>query len=468
MSKKKGRKSMGATYSAIRKICFDKSSTVHFIGIGGVSMCSLAMLTRHYGAGVSGSDREASERTRSLAESGIDLTIGHNTEKVKSADLVVYSHAIADNDPELVTAREMGIPVVSRAEYLGAAMLGYNCRIGVSGSHGKSTTTAMLALIFEYAGLNPTVMSGADLLGGLPYKIGDGHTMIYEACEYKDSFLHFLPTVTVGLNLELDHTDYFDGMDHLSASFVKALGRASSFSLINGDDYHLGSIINKIKCPTITFGANENNDYHYSITSFKKVGYAFSVFYKGERVGDFELNIPGAFNLYNATAAIVIAKERGISLNIIADAIKRYSGIKGRLEYIGERYGRPVYYDYAHHPTEIAASINALRQIYSEPITVVFKPHTFSRTASLWHEFCASLSLANYAVITDIYPAREEPIEGINSSRLAGDIGRYAMYCPAGDVADTVDLYTQGVVVLMGAGNFEKIKSSILKTQELL
>lgn len=452
------------SYSEIRKICSDNSAVIHFIGVGGVSMYSLAMLTLHCGAGVSGSDREESRRTVALADEGIKVTIGHNTEKVRSASLVVYSHAISDNDPELMAARESKIPTVSRAEFLGAMMLGYGERIGISGSHGKSTTTAMMAIVFEKAGLAPTVLSGASLPGGSPYKIGGNNYLIYEACEYRDSFLRFLPTVAVGLNLELDHTDYFDGIDQLKGSFTKALGRAARFSLINGDDHNLCDIAPKIGRPVITYGAKDNSDYRYSITSFREKGNDFSVYCRGSLLRNFRLNIPGAFNVSNATAAIAVANEYGIDINTVADAIASYSGIEGRLEYMGDRYGRPIYYDYAHHPTEIAATLNALRQMTLGPITVVFKPHTFSRTASLWQDFCTSLLLADYAVITDIYPAREEPIEGITSQRLAAEIGKGALYSPDDSVSDAVDLYTRGAIVLMGAGNFEKIKTTIIKT----
>ena len=463
MSKKKRGGKKEISYSDIRKISCDRSATVHFIGIGGVSMYSLAMLTRNCGANVSGSDREEGKRTRSLLQSGVEVTIGQDIERVGASDLVVYSHAISDSDPELVAAGEQGIPIVSRAEYLGAMMLGYKRRIGVSGSHGKSTVTAMLALVFDRAGIDPTVMSGADLTTGAPFKLGGGHTMIYEACEYKDSFLHFLPSISVGLNLELDHTDYFKSIDSLADSFTKALGRADSFSLVNGDDYYLQAVAPRLGCPVITFGAKESNDYSYSILSFRQIGYDFEVRHKGALLGRCELNIPGAFNLYNATAAIAVANECDIDTDIITAAIKDYRGISGRLEYIGERYGRPVYYDYAHHPTEVMASISAIKQICKEPVTVVFKPHTFSRTASLWSEFCSALSLADYVVITDIYPAREEPIDGINSSRLAGDIGKTAVYSPDSNAVETVDRYTRGAILLMGAGDFEKIKNSILK-----
>lgn len=457
------KKQKAPSYGKLRKISSDKTATVHFIGIGGVSMYSLARLTSLNGARVTGSDREESDRTRSLTSAGIYVKKGHSSDNIDGADLVVYTHAISEYNPELNEAERRGIPTVPRAEYLGALMLDYGTRIGVSGSHGKSTTVAMLERIFSLAGKNPTVLSGSDLPHGDPFKMGSEELLIYEACEYRDSFLRFSPTLSLGLNLELDHTDYFADIEQLTESFVKALGRAENFSVINGDDVNLKAVIKRVKCPVVTFGVNEYNDYRYFITNFSEVGFEFSISHHGENIGSFMLNIPGTFNVHNAVAAIVVALECGIDPQMAADAIEGYSGIAGRLEYVGSRFGRAVYYDYAHHPTEIAASLNALRQLSDRPLTVIFKPHTFSRTASLWRRFCSSLSLADYAIITDIYPAREQPIEGITSCRLAEDIGSKAMYCSDSEVDFVVDRFTDGTIVLMGAGNFDIIKSSIIK-----
>jgi UDP-N-acetylmuramate--alanine ligase len=425
-------------------------------------MYSLSRIALLSGAKVSGSDRETSDRTHELSLLGARIFIGHNAENVKGATLVVYSHAIGMDNPEIIEANRLNIPTVSRAEYLGAIMLGYNSRIGISGSHGKSTTVAMIDAIFTHAGINPTTLSGADLPIGSPIRIGSKGVMIYEACEYKDSFLRFTPTISVGLNLELDHTDYFFDIDAIKESFTKALGRAESFSLVNGDDENMSAIIKDIKAKVISFGGGEANDYRYSITAFRDDGFDFTVSRFGSVIGHFELNIPGAFNVSNATAAIALSLEYGIDVDLIREAISAYSGITGRLEYIGSRFGRPVYYDYAHHPTEISASINALKAVTRQPLTVVFKPHTFSRTQSLWREFCASLSLADYLIITDIFPARESPIDGITSERLALEI-KNAIYSPDNSVALATDLYTHGAIVLMGAGNFDIIKKEIIK-----
>ena len=426
-------------------------------------MYSLARLTRENGAAVTGSDREESDRAKILRRNGTEVFIGHSEDNISDASLVVYTHAISPDNPEILAARRLHIPTVSRAEYLGAIMLDYRNRIGVSGSHGKSSTVAMLDLIFSYAKCGPTVLSGADLTIGDPFRSGGKDLLIYEACEYKDSFLRFAPTISVALNLELDHTDYFKSMESIKDSFTKALGRASRFALINGDDDNLRDIEPRIKTRVITFGSGENNHYRYSITSYKEVGFCFSVSRGGVELGSFELNIPGEFNLYNATAAVAVALEYGIDVQAVKEALALYNGIPRRLEYIGQRALRPVFYDYAHHPTEIKASIDALKLLTHLPLTVIFKPHTYSRTRSLWNELCSALSEADNLLLTDIYPAREEAIEGVNSERLAEAIGSRAKYCPEDEILDRLDLYTDGAIVLMGAGDVEEIKRNLLK-----
>ena len=441
-----------------------KRYRVHFVGIGGVSMYALAVLAKNTGADVSGSDTNICERVRKLQEMGITVFCGHSSENPGEAELVVYSHAISDANPELREAERRGILCVSRAEYMGAMMLSYRTRIGVSGSHGKSTTTAMLEHIFTYAGRNPSVLSGSELESGEPYRDGGRDMLIYEACEYRDSFLSFSPSVAVALNLELDHTDYFENIQSLRASFVKALARATSFALVRADDENLAKIIPEIKkkTKTITFGEDTRCDYSYFINSFCNDGFVFTLTHFGIDI-KYKLNLLGVHNVSNAVAAIIVALEMGIAVDVTIEAVESFCGIARRLEYIGTRYGKPIYYDYAHHPTEISASITALKLALKEPLTVVFKPHTFSRTASLWDDFCTALALADRVIVTDIYPAREEPIDGINSKRLAEAIGSTAEYSPDSEVAFKLNEQThRSAVVLMGAGDMEDIKYEVL------
>jgi len=449
------------SFDKLRKMTEDSSSVIHFIGIGGVSMYSLARLVLTRGARVTGSDVLENGRIRDLASMGVHITVGHSASNVVGATLVVYSQAISEGNPELAAAREYGIPSISRAQLLGSLMIGFKNRIGISGTHGKSTVTAMLDLILCTT-YKPTTLCGADLPNNSPLRIGESDYLVYEACEYKDSFLSFSPTVAVALNLELDHTDYFHGVKQMRESYLKSLSRASELAILNFDDENLRAIIPKIKKRVITFGNSVGCDYRYRIVSFKSSGFVFTLERNKEEIGRFEINIPGVFNVTNAAAAAVTALELGLEPGAIAFALASYRGIPRRLERIGEHLGRQVFYDYAHHPTEIRAGINALKHLTHEPITVIFKPHTFSRTKALWGDFLLSLSLADHVIVTDVYPAREEPIEGISSVRLARELGAKATYSPDERVSAFVDTTTEGAIVIMGAGDLDIVRKSLI------
>ena len=437
-------------------------TAVHFIGIGGVSMYSLARLSQSLGLSVSGSDRVLGEYAHDLISRGVRVHAGHDGPHAAGAELVVYSFAIREDNPELIYAVENDIPTVSRAEYLGALMKDYGTRIGVSGSHGKSTTTALIDAIFYEAGRENTTLLGASLVGGTPLREGGTDTMIYEACEYKDAFLHFHPTIAVALNLELDHTDYFHSIDELKESFRRALSRAERFALVNADDENLASVIKGLKAPVITYGQGTRSTYRFLICDFLERGFRFVLYKHGQRIGDFTLNIPGVFNVGNAAAAVIVALECGIPLETVQSAVASFRGIPRRLEYIGERFGRPVVYDYAHHPTEIAASINAVKLMTHGLVTVVFKPHTYSRTRSLWEGFRLSLGIADYILLPPIYPAREEPIHGTSSDRLALELGEHARAVDDYRVTEELDSFTHGAIIIMGAGDMENIKHDVI------
>lgn len=449
------------TIEKIKSIVEGRDAKIHFMGVGGVSMYSLAAIMLRRGVAVSGSDLVESERTRKLRELGANVFIGHSGAQLYGAGLAVYSHAISSENPEMLTAKNLGTPLASRAEFMGYVMTKYKEKIGVSGSHGKSTTVAMIDSIFSYAARQADVLSGAELPSGEPYKIAGGETLIYEGCEYKDSFLSFSPDVFVGLNLELDHTDYFKDIGALRASFVKAMNMASRLVILNGDDKELSLVLREVKKKLVTFGESEHVDYRYRITEFKKRGFGFEILKKGASVGKFEINIPGVFNVQNATAAITLALECGLDSSTIAKGISEYKGIRSRIERAGEHLGRAVYYDYAHHPTEISSVINAIKMETQDEVTVVFKPHTYSRTKSLWEDFRSSLSLADHLIMTDVYPAREAPIAGVNSRKMAEEIGERAIFCEDSRVASAIDRFTAGAIVIMGAGGLEEIKKSV-------
>lgn len=447
-------------YDKVRKITERPDALIHFVGIGGVSMYSLARLALDLGCSVSGSDVRESGRIAALRELGATVSIGHSKENLKDADLVVCTLAISDDNPELLAAQSRGIPLITRASFLGAMMLSYRYRIGVSGSHGKSTTTAILDAIFRAAGRDASILSGSDLPDGEPIRLASKDTLIYEACEYKDSFLRFSPSVLIALNLEYDHTDYFPSITALRESFLKALSRTDK-AIVNCDDENLSRIIRKIKTDVVTYGQSDEADYKYAITSFHDSGYDFTLSKSGKLIGSFRVNLVGVFNVSNAAAAVVAALESGISAEIVADGLSRFSGISRRLEHVGDRYGRQVFYDYAHHPTEIRCAIDAVRMLYGDSVTVIFAPHTYTRTKSLWDGFISSLGLADYVALLDVYPAREEAIEGVNSAALAREIGKRAVYLSERELLSYIDKSTYGSIIVMGAGDMEKIKDFI-------
>jgi UDP-N-acetylmuramate--alanine ligase len=276
----------------------------------------------------------------------------------------------------------------------------------------------------------------------------------------------FSPDIAVALNLEMDHVDYYKDEKTLKNSFVKALSLASGFVLLNEDDENLFKIEKRIASRVITFSANRNSDYHYEILSFAPGGYSFSIKKMGKTLGIFRLPILGAFNVTNAAAAAIVAIECGIPTPIIAEALKSFGGVKRRLEHIGTHHGRHLIYDYAHHPTEIRASINTIRMAYPGEITVIFKPHTFTRTEYFWRDFIGALQLADHVVVTDIYPARERPIAGVSSEKLAQAIGPRAIYSKENELLSAIDLHTYGTIILMGAGDLDDIKNKLLRTEQ--
>lgn len=457
MSDKKER----LTNGEILDIISEDGGRVHFIGVSGVSMCSLFCLSRHFGICASGSDRACNRVTAALIDSGEDIYIGERKKLRDDTKLVVYSHAISEEHGEMVFARENGIPQVSRAEYMGAIMQCYENRIGVSGSHGKSTVTAMISKIFSDARLAPTTLSGAALFDSeLPFSIGSLDYLIYEACEYKDSFLSFSPSIAVFLNMELDHTDYFIDEAALSRSFCSAMERADRV-IVNRDDESLFCAALKSEKQVISFGVSENADYRYEIISIKARDMRFKLFMRGEELGEVRLSMLGHFNISNAVAALAAAIESGIDFKLAAKSLSEFTGIERRLEKIGKYKGRGLYFDYAHHPTEISASIKAIRSVGAGEVTVVFRPHTYSRTKSLWENFKRALSEADSVIILDIDAVREKRIAGVSSEALAREIN--GIYCHSEAELEHILDETVGDIILMGAGELEKIKKHLTK-----
>lgn len=448
------------TISGIMK----NAERVHFIGIGGISMSSLAMITKKSGYTVTGSDKTPSELTEKLEKSGIEIKYYHAKENIDGASLAVYTSAVKSGNPELDGAKEEGIPLCSRADYLGWLMSDYRVRIGVAGTHGKSTVTSMLSEIYMAAELDPTIVSGAvlDDIGGA-YRIGNKEHFIFEACEYCDSFLSFFPTTAVITNVEYDHADYFKTMDQLTGSFVKFANIADR-AMINLDDVESVRLKDKCTGKVTTYSVSGEADYRAENIEFVGGCAEFDLVAYGEKKCRIALRVPGKHNVSNALAACAAALEDGVSPEAAARGLNKYHGAKRRFEYMGTLSdGAEVYNDYAHHPSEIRATVNAAMQ-FGKRIVCVFQPHTYSRTVALFDQFTKSFAGADSVIFADIYAARETNEWGVCAEQLAekAENGLYV-----GDFAAIADHIAKNcgkgdMVLILGAGDIIKLGEILL------
>lgn len=439
-----------------------EKQSVFFVGIGGISMSSLAEITLLDGYEVGGSDRAASDMTDALARKGADIIIGHYPESVRGYSLIVYTAAIPKTSPELCEAARLGIPTLSRSEYLGKLMKRYRTRIGVSGTHGKTTTTTLLSHIALLADTDPTVLNGAKskTLGGAAYRIGKSDGLfLYEACEYKASFLDFSPTTAIVTGVELDHTDYYRDLDHMIDTFRRSLTGAE-IAVINKDDEGAVRAAKEFGGKTVTYSIREAADYYAENIEFEKNGARFTLV-SGEERYPVTLPLLGSFNVQNALAALAAAAENGISLDIATAALASFEAPDRRFHTV-YRGDILLADDYAHHPSEIAATLTGARRLIEGTgrLTVIFQSHTYTRTHDLFDGFAKALSLADLVFMPDIFAAREINTVGVSSEGLCQAIGNKARYI--GDFAQIADevfkIAQKGdVIVTMGAGDVYKI-----------
>ena len=436
---------------------------IHFIGVGGIGMYSLFHYYKKRGYSVSGSDRESSELVQALIDKGEKIYIGHSKSSLKGASVIVYSSAVPNGDKELSLSRALGIPAFSRAVALGSLIFDYKNSIGVSGTHGKSTSSYMLYSILS-AYLNADAVIGAPFTDTLaPFSFNGSDTLVYEACEYKDSFLYFFPKIAVFLNLELDHTDYFENTEAIKRSFARAMENAE-LVIINNDDAMLKDAARGIGRPVVRVGSSFDSDYRLT-DKFENGGkYGFLVEERGGRVTKIDLSLVGEHQIYNALCAFAAAREVGVPAPIIRSVLLNLAPLCRRLQRIGDYKNHPVYYDYAHHPTEILASIRTISEIHSAP-TVIFKPHTFSRTHSLMDGFVRSLSLARTALILDIDGIREKNESGVSSEELVRKIGQNATRVTENDFLNHIGNGYEPIII-MGAANMDKIKEILKETRK--
>lgn len=447
---------------------------IHFIGIGGINMSALAEICINKGYNVSGSDMQESYLVDNLRSLGAKITIGQKKENITDdINLVVYTAAISNENEEFLAAKEKNILMINRAAFLGQIMREYKNSIAVSGTHGKTTTTSMLSTIFNYAKKDPTILVGGNLstIGG-NVRIGSSENFITEACEYVDSFLNFNPFISIVLNIEEDHLDYFSGIEEIKASFNKfgKLLPEDGYFIVNGDNENTKDIMYDVGATIIKFGQKDDNDAIISEIRYDEDGFAmFNLNYKGVNLGTFDLSVYGLHNVYNATAAIIASIVSNIEVDVIKKAIKEYNGVGRRFEKKGYFKNTLVVDDYAHHPTEVKATLSAAKTLKKNKLWVVFQPHTYSRTKALLKEFAEAFYSADKVIITDIYAAREKNPGDISSKDLVEKLYHNNVdvtYIPTFEEIENYlreNLEDDDLIITCGAGPIYKVGESLLK-----
>lgn len=387
-----------------------KGAHIHFIGIGGISMSGLAQIVLKDGYKVTGSDRSESPITNKLKNLGAEIFIGHNAENIKGAKLVVHTAAVKEDNPEMQAAVKAGIRLIDRAEFLGAIMKNYRCSVGVSGTHGKTTTTSMLAHALIHADMDPTISVGGelDIIDG-NIRCGNSEYFVTEACEYTNSFLKFYPTIALITNIEEDHLDFFSGIEEIRKSFraFAELTRGIGTVVAMGDDENVRIALDGADLDIITYGMTDKNDY-YPMNVVYHAGYpSFDIYKNGEKQCSVNLNVPGEHNILNTLASVAVCSLMGVDAQTAADGVETFKGTHRRFEKKGFCSEAVVIDDYAHHPTEIKATLKAANAFPHNKIWCIFQPHTYSRTRTLWNEFTDAFCDADKLIMTHIYAARE-------------------------------------------------------------
>ncbi|WP_333886637.1 UDP-N-acetylmuramate--L-alanine ligase [Clostridium sp.] len=412
---------------------FIKNKRVHFIGIGGISMSALAEILLEKNFQVSGSDTKFSKTTERLKSKGAKIYIGQISENITpDINLVVYTAAISENNEELLQAQNLKIPLMDRAEFLGEIMKGHKYNVAVSGTHGKTTTTSMLSSVTLEANIDPTILVGGnlDIIGG-NVRIGNSPYFITEACEYKESFLKFFPFIGVILNIDADHLDYYKDIDEIQKAFIKfaKLIPQEGYLVCCADDKRMGEVISNANCNIISYGI-ERGEVTAKNIRFDGEGRAlFEVYKSDKKLFSLNLSVPGKHNILNALASISVSLILNISIDNIKEGLKNFKGTHRRFEIKGKRKGVVVIDDYAHHPTEIKATLNTARNYPHERIVCVFQPHTFSRTISLFKEFTAAFDNVDELILADIFAAREKDTGEVSSSMLCDELVKRGINC---------------------------------------
>ena len=450
-----------------------KYKHIHMIGIGGTSMSGIAEILLNLGHTVTGSDIAYSSSIKKLEDSGIRVFMPHNANNIIGADLVVYSAAIKKDNPEMVAAQNNKIPILERCEILGELTEMFSETIAISGTHGKTTTSSMISLCFLEDNKNPSIQVGADITNlDSNYRVGDSEYFIIEACEYVESFLKLRPKTEVILNIEEDHLDYYTGITHIKSSFTKFIRLLPSFSgllVINGDDINCVEVMKNANSKVVTYGLNNlEADFIAKNITFDNNGFGeFDVFRKNKFYLHVKLSVPGIHNVSNALACIATCCEHKLSEQAIINGLEKFTGAARRFEFKGKFNNVSIFDDYAHHPSEISATLSALRGKKYNKSWVVFQPHTYTRTKAFLNEFAKSLLRCDNIIITDIYAAREKDPGDISSIDLVNkikELGKEAKYFS--NFEEVVKYIKENatdddIVLTLGAGTVTNIGSML-------
>ncbi|RLB25842.1 MAG: UDP-N-acetylmuramate--L-alanine ligase [Deltaproteobacteria bacterium] len=453
---------------------FGKTKHIHLVGIGGIGMSGIAELLLNLDYFISGSDLRKTEVTEHLSDLGGKIFLGHRPQNIDGADVVVFSSAIKGDNPEIVEAREKSIPVIPRAEML-AELMRLKYGIAVAGSHGKTTTTSMIGSILTMGGFDPTVVIGGrlNIWGGSNARLGRSDFLVAEADESDGSFLALSPSIAVISNIDHEHIDFYHSMNNLRETFIDFINKIPFYgrAILCVDDKEVHGLIPELTKSYLTYGLNSQADIRASGISKEGLNTTFDVIFKGRLAGNVTISIPGKHNILNALAAVGVGLELDIDFKYIREGLKDLGGLKRRFEIKDERDGILFLDDYGHHPTEIMATLSAAKECWPDRrLVVVFQPHRFTRTKDLYDKFVISFNQADFLIITPIYGAGEEPIEGVDSKTLYQGIRnhghRAVTYCDSAEdaISELLDTIRPGDIVLtLGAGDIHLVGTEVLR-----
>ncbi len=453
---------------------YKKNKHIHFVGVGGIGMSGIAELLLNLGYGVSGSDLNASSITANLERLGGRIHIGHKAENIAGAEVVVTSSAISAENPEVIAAREQNVPVIQRAEMLAELMRMKKYGIAVAGSHGKTSTTSMVSWMLADAGLDPTIVVGGkvDSLGGNA-KLGMGEFLVAEADESDGSFLKLAPVLEIVTNIDLEHLDFYRDIDQIKSTFLEFIDKVPFYgaAVLCLDNENIADILPRIRKRIITYGLTSQADIYAEQIRYDRGGADYVVKSGDTTIGEVRINRPGRHNVYNSLAVICIGRELEIPFSTIKKSLESFAGVQRRMQLKGEAAGVTVLDDYGHHPTEIKATLSAVKQAWPEKrLVVLFQPHRYTRTKGLFKEFLTAFHQADFLIMTEIYAASEQPIAGVTGEGLLKEIKlhgqRHTHFIPevSGMAAAVQPLLEEGDLVLtLGAGNIVVVGEQLLE-----